>query len=223
MCHLTASLLPHPPLRSSSARALSHSPNCHSVCSYIAAAGPPKPKLLSEANPAFGKMLSGIRSGEITAENAEELAQKALAGHGTSESKSADATKEPESLPVAPPSSAVAPRPAIEVEMSPVPFRRPSGVAGVSSASAHVPPAVAVAPPPVVTVDPLEARLKYRFARGGGTTPGQADREFMESLTAWMAQADKRYEEHAAKMADNSQTLAKLTAALSTVTVRLRK
>ncbi len=34
----------------------------------------PKPKLLSEVNPFFGKLLSGIRSGAITAENADTVA-----------------------------------------------------------------------------------------------------------------------------------------------------
>ena len=54
--------------------AASHSARAAAGAAAAAAAAPqPKPKLLSESNPFFGKLLSGIRAGTITAENAEEV------------------------------------------------------------------------------------------------------------------------------------------------------
>ncbi len=168
----------------------------------------PKKKLLSEANPAFGKMLSGIRSGDITAENAEQMVATVVTGgasSGTSESKQSDET--PANTAKAPaPAAASAPPPPVPTTFT---FAAPTPQLALTAA-----PALAPASP---VVDPLAARLAYRAAKNQSTGGSHADTEFMSTLTAWMHQADKRYEEQAKVMVSNSAALTRLSSLLASV------
>jgi hypothetical protein len=61
---------------------------------------------------------------------------------------------------------------------------------------------------------PHSSQLQYRGARGHSGTLGSTlgDREFIWSLTAWMARSDARYEQQRQLMEEQSKCIDTLTA-----------